>query len=304
MKLKSEIWEFMLTLLLVTGCHTLKTLSTLSIPVFDKQGHRGSRGLMPENTIPAMLKALELGVSTLEMDASVTRDEQVILSHEPFFNHQITTRAGGTFISEKEEKNFNIFRMSYAETLGFDVGLKEHPNFARQQKIAVNKPLLSEVIDSAEAWCRKQKRNPPFYNIETKTSPATDNIFHPAPERFVDLLMQVVNNKGVTQRVIIQSFDFRTLQVVHRKYAGIKTAILIEGDDKRSIEEQMHELGFTPAIYSPHYSLVNQALVQRCHKDDIKIIPWTVNERKEMQELKKLGVDGIITDYPDLLKDL
>lgn len=301
---KGEIWELMLTLILVTGCHTLKTLSQVNLPVFDKEGHRGSRGLMPENTIPAMLYALELGVTTLEMDASVTSDEQVILSHEPFFNHVITTRPDGTFISEKEEKDFNIFRMSYAETLKFDVGSKAHPTFAGQKKMAAHKPLLSEVIDSAEAWCKKFNRDPPFYNIETKTSPETDNIFHPDPEKFVDLLMKVVTAKGVTPRVIVQSFDFRTLQLVHQKYPGVKTAALIEGSDKRTVEEQVAQLGFIPVIYSPHYSLVNEALIQRCHQQKMKIVPWTVNEKRTMQELKNLGVDGIITDYPDLLKDL
>src|SRR5438128_2424457 len=133
-KMQSFNPGLILAFLLITACSSTKNLQ-VSLPVFDKEGHRGCRGLMPENTIPAMLKALELGVTTLEMDAVITKDGQVILSHEPFFNHEITTKADGKFIDEKEEKNYNIFKMTYAETHQFDVGLKPHPRFPQQQKL-------------------------------------------------------------------------------------------------------------------------------------------------------------------------
>ena len=110
---------------------------------FDKQGHRGCRGLMPENTIGAMLKAIDLGVTTLEMDAVITKDGHVVLSHEPFFNHEIATKADGTAVSEQEEKQLNIYRYTYEEVKRFDVGLKPHPRFPRQQKAKAVKPLLS-----------------------------------------------------------------------------------------------------------------------------------------------------------------
>src|SRR5205085_9174232 len=115
---------------------------------FDKQGHRGCRGLMPENTIPAMLKALDLGVTTLELDIVFTKDSVAILSHEPFFNHEITTKPDGSFIEEKEERNYNIFKMSFAETQQYDVGLNTHPRFPQQQKIAAHKPSLAQLYDS------------------------------------------------------------------------------------------------------------------------------------------------------------
>src|SRR6188474_1794194 len=121
-------------------------------PVFDVEGHRGCRGLMPENTIPAMLKAIDLGVTALEMDAVITKDKRVILSHEPFFNHEITTRRYGQLVTEQEERSFNIFKMTYAETQRFDVGLKPHPRFPQQTRVAATKPLLENVIDSAEHY--------------------------------------------------------------------------------------------------------------------------------------------------------
>jgi glycerophosphoryl diester phosphodiesterase len=100
--------------------------------------------------------------------------------------------------------------------------------------------------------------------------------------------------------VIIQSFDFRTLQYLHQKYPAIKTAMLIEADDKRSFDEQLMDLGFTPTIYSPAYQLVNEKLIEKCHAKNMKVIPWTVNDKATIEELKMMGVDGIISDYPNL----
>jgi glycerophosphoryl diester phosphodiesterase len=270
---------------------------------FDKQGHRGCRGLMPENTISAMLKAIDLGVTTLETDAIITKDKQVILSHEPFFNHEITAKPDGNYVTEAEEKSLNIYRMNYEEVKKFDVGLKPHPRFPEQQKLKAYKPLLAEMIDSVEAYCKKNNRPLPQYNIETKSLPITDNIYHPPPPEFVDLLMQVILSKKIEERVIIQSFDFRTLQYLHQKYPQIKTAMLIEDYDKRSLQEQLKALSFTPTIYSPEFSLVNDTLIKTCHELGIKIIPWTVNTKEEIERLRSLGVDGIISDYPNMFSN-
>jgi glycerophosphoryl diester phosphodiesterase len=270
---------------------------------FDKQGHRGCRGLMPENTIPAMINALGLGVTTLEMDVVITKDKQVILSHEPFFNHEITTKPDGSFIDEKEEKNFNIFKMTFAETQKYDVGLKPHPRFPQQQKMAVTKPLLADVFEAIKKDMMTRRRPFPYYNIETKTTPATDNIYHPAPAEFVELLMKVIKDNQMEDYVIIQSFDFRTLQYLHQHYPAIKTAMLIEDYDKTTFEEQLKKLGFTATIYSPNYALVTPELVNKCHTNKMQLIPWTVNDKKEINRLKALGVDGIITDYPNLFNE-
>jgi glycerophosphoryl diester phosphodiesterase len=297
-----DVTELVLIVALVFACHVAKKAEDPLLPVFDIEGHRGCRGLMPENTIPAMMKALELGVTTLEMDAVITRDKQVILSHEPFFNHEITTKPNGEYVTEQEERSLNIYQMSYAKTQTFDVGLKPHPRFPNQRRLKASKPLLREVIDNAEAYHKLKGGNPFFYNIETKTQPTTDNLYHPAPEEFVNLLMKVINNAKISNRVIIQSFDFRTLQVLHKKYPNIKTAALVEDFDKRPIEQQLQVLGFMPTIYSPAYSLVTRELVEKCHQRKIKIIPWTVNDKATIDQLKAMGVDGIITDYPDLFK--
>ena len=267
---------------------------------FDYQGHRGCRGLMPENTIPAFLKAIDLHVTTLEMDAVITKDKQVIISHEPFFNHEITTKLNGSFIDEKDERTYNIYKMTFDETKCYDVGLKPHPRFSQQQKLAAHKPLLSEVIDSAEAKTNALNLPAVYYNIETKSKPETDGIYHPKPDVFVDLIMAVILSKHIEERVIIQSFDIRTLQYLHVKYPSIKTALLIEDFDKKQFALQLKYLGFIPTIYSPENSLVTPLLVRQCKDLGIKLIPWTVNEVAKIEALKAMGVDGIISDYPNL----
>lgn len=283
--------------LFLSGClFTKKPSSPMS---FDWQGHRGCRGLMPENTVPAMLHAVDLGVTTLEMDAVITTERQVILSHEPFFNHEITTKPDGSFVKASQEKNFRIFAMTYQEVNQFDVGMKPNPRFPQQKKIKATKPRLSDVIDSVEAYTAAKKLPKRFYNIETKSQASTDNVFHPVPAEFVELIMKVIKEKKIEKRSIIQSFDIRTLQYLHKNYPRIKTALLVA--DAGSLQEQIAKLGFTPNIYSPEYRLVNQTLVKGCKAINMKIIPWTVNDLSKMKELKEMGVDGIITDYPNLL---
>jgi glycerophosphoryl diester phosphodiesterase len=270
---------------------------------FDKQGHRGCRGLMPENTLPAMLKAIDLGVTTLEMDVVFTKDKVAILSHEPFFNHAITTTPEGRYFEEKDERKLNIYQMSFEETQLYDVGLKPHSRFPGQQKLKVTKPSLTSLIDSVENYLTTHSHNKVNYNIETKTNPSTDNLYHPAPAEFVERLVQLIKEKGIENRVVIQSFDCRTLQILHNHFPAIKTAMLIEAFDKRTLDEQLKSLGFVPTIYSPAYSLVNKALIDACHARGIKIIPWTVNEKQQINELRYTGVDGLISDYPNLFNE-
>lgn len=259
---------------------------------------------MPENTVAAMKKAIDLGVTTLEMDAVITKDGQVVLSHEPFFNHEITTKPDGSPVSEAEEKSLNIYRMPYAEVKTFDVGRKPHPRFPRQQKLPAVKPLLSEVIDTVKAYCQQKAVAPPQFNIETKSQSATDGVYHPAPAEFVEKLMGVIKEKGTEAVTIIQSFDFRTLQYLHQHYPGMRTSMLVEDHDKRSLDSLLQALGFAPTIFSPAVELVTKEVVEQCHQKGIKVVPWTVNESVEMTRLIGLKVDGIISDYPDLFAEL
>jgi glycerophosphoryl diester phosphodiesterase len=295
---------FLVILLSCGGSKKMQNSNTGGLnPAFDIQGHRGCRGLMPENTIPAMKTALDLGVTTLEMDVVITKDKKVVLSHDQWFARDITTKPDGTYMGEREERKFNIYWMTYEQVKTFDVGLKPYPRFPQQKKVKAIKPLLEDLLDSVRQYMMTSKRPFPYYNIETKSDPAFDKVFQPEPAEFVELLMAVIKEKEIEDHVIIQSFDFRTLQYLHQNYPAIKTAMLIDVPDKRSLDEQLKALGFTPTIYSPAYQLVNEKLLKKCHGLNMKVIPWTVNDKVMIDGLRKMGVDGIITDYPNLFNE-
>lgn len=296
----ARLSPWLLFLLLMAGIQCKPPQKTYMAPDFDLQGHRGCRGLMPENTIPAMIRAIEIGVNTLEMDAVISKDKQVVVSHDPYFNADISTTPAGNHLTQKDEKQYNLYQMNYSEIRQWDVGNKPHPRFPKQARMFVAKPLLEDLIDSVEQYTTVHKALPVQYNIETKSMPSTDNIYHPEPEEFTELLIEVIKKKKIEQRTIIQSFDPRTLQVVHKKYAKIRTALLIEGFNKKAAQELIQELGFIPTIYSPEFSLVTPELVAFCHAKGMRLIPWTVNDANTMIKLRDMKVDGLISDYPDL----
>jgi glycerophosphoryl diester phosphodiesterase len=273
---------------------------TVSKNNFDFQAHRGGRGLMPENTIPAMLAVMDNDkVTTLEMDLAVTKDKQVVVSHDPVLNPIITTKPDGSFIKANEVNENIIYQMNYDQLQKFDVGLKLHPGFKQQQKLAVNIPTLSDLIDSVEFKSKSIGRKM-LYNIEIKSVDGKDIVEHPVPEEFVDLVVNLIEQKSITQRTTIQSFDLRPLKVLHQKYPKVQTAYLVFGKDCGDAQKQIHLLGFTPTIYSPEFKFVTKETVDYCHANNMKIIPWTVNTKTEIDALIALGVDGLITDYPNL----
>jgi glycerophosphoryl diester phosphodiesterase len=270
-------------------------------PVFDFQGHRGARGLMPENTIPGFHKALELGVTTLELDLCVSAEGELIISHEPWFSWEIATHPDSSIqITRDNERQFNLYRMTYDEIARFDVGLKPHPRFPEQMKIPAVKPRFSDMVREIEARVKKEKRPPVWYNIETKSMPEGDGIFHPDPETFTDIVLKEINQLGIADRVIVQSFDLRTLVAMHRKSPKIKLALLVESAGE--LPQALETLGFVPDIYSPNHEDLTEEWISLAKAKKMKVIPWTVNDTARMQQLVNLGVDGLISDYPDRFK--
>jgi glycerophosphoryl diester phosphodiesterase len=263
---------------------------------FDIQGHRGCRGLFPENTIAGFLQAVQIGVNTLEMDVVVNAENQVVVSHDPFYHTDITTLSNGRFLSLTSQFDWNIYKMTSAEMSGLDVGLKTHPRFTKQKKMAASKPLLSDVFQTF-------KNEEILFNVEIKRKPEGDGVFHPDVRSFVDLVVGVIQKYNMADRVTVQSFDVETLQFLHSAYPAIKTAFLTD-DRLATFDDNIEKLGFVPSVYSPQYRLVTPLLVNYCHKNGVRIIPWTVNHASTMRKLIYWGVDGIITDYPDKLVDL
>jgi glycerophosphoryl diester phosphodiesterase len=281
---------------------TTFSASAQYIPKFDLQGHRGARGLKPENTIPAFIAALDYGVTTIELDVVITKDRQVIVSHEPWISAEICLKADSTAVTKAESKAFNIYQMDYSQVLGFDCGSRGNDRFPEQEKIIARKPLLMEVIAAVEDHIKNHLAYEVDYNIEIKSAKSDDNKFHPTPEVFSDLVYEVINQYLPMERVVIQSFDFRVLKYWKKKYPTVRLAALVE--NKNSIDANLKELGFSPSIYSPYFKLINQQKISSLQKKKIRVIPWTVNELEDMKKMKSWGVDGIITDYPNRAAEL
>lgn len=264
---------------------------------FDLQGHRGARGLLPENTIPSFLRAVDLGVDTIEFDVVVTAGRLVLVSHEPWFHENISTKPDGSAVTPEEATDLNIFRMTYDEIQQYDVGNRGHVNFPDQQPVAATKPLLSDAIQAIEAHVAQRGLDPVHYNIETKSRPEWYGVMVPEPDDFARLLYDELVDLGILDRVLIQSFDVNTLIAVREIDPELPLVLLVDND--LTLQNNLDLLGFVPAVYSPNYQLVTPALVEEAHEQGMKVIPWTINQTEEMRQLLEMGVDGIITDYPD-----
>ncbi|MEL7005172.1 MAG: glycerophosphodiester phosphodiesterase family protein [Bacteroidota bacterium] len=268
----------------------------------DIQGHRGARGIKPENTIPAFIYALDQGVTTLELDLAITKDGKIVVSHEPWMSSAICLTPGGKGIAHEDEMSHNIFKMTYEEVKSYDCGSKGNARFPEQEKQIVSKPLLSEVIKAAEKHIKSYTQYEVDYNIEIKSSPEGDNIYHPDIAKFSDMVYDLIDQYLPMERIVIQSFDFRVLKYWNEKYPKVRLAALVE--NSKSIDSNLSQLGFTPAIYSPDYKLLTKKKIDQLHSKRIKVIPWTVNDTDKMKELVSWKIDGIITDYPNRAKEL
>lgn len=268
-----------------------------TVRVVEIEGHRGARGLAPENTIPSFLKALEYNVETLELDVVVSKDGKLVVSHEPWFSHIISLDKNGKTISEETEKEHNIYKLKYSEIKLYDVGSIGNLGFPEQQKMKVVKPLLKDVFKAVNEYAKKNNLKPVRFNIEIKSNPDWDGKFTPAPTVFAKMVYDEILKNKMEKNVIVQSFDVRPLQELRKLSVKLPIALLVSNKD--GVEKNLEKLGFQPDAYSPHYSLVNEELVKYVRERNIKIVPWTVNEVADLERMKTFDLDGIITDYPD-----
>jgi glycerophosphoryl diester phosphodiesterase len=284
----------------------------------DLQGHRGARGLAPENTLPAFVRALESRMTTLELDCGVTRDGIVVISHDRVLSPDLTRDATGRWLDKPGPP---IWLLTYAELQRYDVGrLKPGSEYAkrfpRQQAIdATRIPRLADLFNVV----RERGDEIVRFNIETKISPEAPGETA-TPENFVRALLAVIREAGMESRVSVQSFDWRTLQHVQKEAPGIPTAYLTAqrtspnnitsgrrsawtnldlNDFGGSVPRMVKAAG--GAIWSPYHADLAEAAVREAQSLDLKIVPWTVNSEPDMRRLISWGVDGIISDYPDVL---
>lgn len=264
---------------------------------FSWQGHRGARGLLPENSIPAFKKAMDLSMGTLELDIAVSADKRIIVSHEPWMSAEICVDREGNEMTEAKGKSLRIYEMNTAEIALYDCGTKKHHRFPEQEKIKTKKPSLKNMVEVIEAYTKEKNYPLPFYNIEVKSEPDYDGILSPPIAEFVRLTISEITDLGIKDRTNLQSFDLRALEEIHKQAPEIIIAYLVELE--LDAPEALKKLSFKPQIYSPYYKLVNEDMMRAMKERGIKVIPWTVNETEDMEKLIILGVDGIITDYPN-----
>ncbi|KAA9332943.1 glycerophosphodiester phosphodiesterase [Hymenobacter busanensis] len=260
-------------------------------------GHRGCRGLRPENTLPAFLHALDWAVDGLELDVVLSADGQVVVSHEPWLNHLICTGPAGQLLTAEEGHDFNLYQQYYELIQRCDCGLLQHPLFPDQRSQPAYKPLLREVFAAVDAYARVQGLPLPRFSIELKSSPAGDGLYHPTPDAFFAAVLRVVLQAQMLSRTTWLSFDHRVLQAAHIMVPGTPTCLLTEDD--LPLPEHLRRLGFQPTFLGPSYTLLTDDLLWSCGQARLPIIAWTVNTEADLLRLATLGVHGLTTDYPN-----
>lgn len=262
---------------------------------FEKYSHRGGRGLMPENTIVAMKNALDFGTS-LEMDLYLSQDNQVFVYHDAVISPVFATNTDGSYVTKEQANKKRIIEYTYPELRSFDIGSRPNPDFPRKKNIKAYIPLFAELVDSVEIYAHRGELEKPLYFVEIKAP--SGKLPELYKQQLVDRTMRIITKKSITNRVIIQSFDTEVLEYLHKKYPAVKTAYLVFiGND--DFKDNLKKLSFKPVAYSPYYKQVTSQMIEYCHKNSIQVITWTVNTKGEIEKLKAMGVDGVISDYPD-----
>jgi len=297
--------------LLLICCSLTSALQLLSATQIKKlpivHAHRGGAAIYPENTIPAMLHAVEIGVPMLELDLHVTRDSQVVVSHDAYMNPIKALKPNGEEIPIDSARMYSIYSMTYDSLKRYDVGSRPNPAFPNRKNLKCSVPLVSDLIDSVEHSTQSKGLCPVGYNIEIKSWPDKDGIYSPDYRTFADLCMRVLLSKNLGDRLLLQCFDPRTLNYVHEKYPNVRLSYLVE-DMTVDFDELMKRINFVPQVISPNHAMVDSAFMDKSRKLGMEVAPWTVDEKDEILRLRTLGVDAIITNRPDSvmtwLKDL
>jgi Glycerophosphoryl diester phosphodiesterase len=267
----------------LTAVLVLSVTSACAQPRIEVHGHRGARAVLPENTIPAFKHALEAGADVLELDMAVTQDNVLVVSHDLHMNRTICEGPAGETA---------IRRLTLTQIREWDCGAKQNPEFPKQKTVpGTRMPTVDEVFALAPQGSFA-------FNIETKINPRQPELT-PDPATYARLVVDLVRKHRLESRVIVQSFDFRTLHEVKKLAPEIRLSALYAGAPKDFVEIS-REAGNAP-IVSPHYLITTREAVRRAHQQGLQVIPWTANTPKQWESLVEAGVDAIITDDPAAL---
>lgn len=268
----------------------------------DVHGHRGCRGLLPENSIPAFLRAVDIGSDVLELDVVLTGDDQVLVSHEPWMSSTLCITPGDERIPLDQERALNLYRMTVAQIQAYDCGSLEQSDFPEQESMAVYKPTLRQVVEAVDEHTLLAGMVAPVFNVEIKSDPAWYGTYQPEPLAYAKRVIQEIDDLGITNRCIVQSFDLAILEAVHAERPDLILALLVENED--GVKKNLKRLTFTPNIYSPRFDLLVEKDLEKLREANIELVVWTVNSKKDIRRMLDLGVDGIISDYPNRVVDV
>ncbi len=256
----------------------------------ETQGHRGARGSRPENTLPAFEFAIANGVDTLELDLAVSSDEQLVISHEPAITPERCLDPSGNKLKEA----IYIRSLKYDEIKKYDCGSLGHERFSKQVAVPhTPMPRLEDLFEMVEKSTLPQAKKVHF-NIETKIYPSKPELT-PEPEEFARKIILLGRKHNMISRMILQSFDDRTLIASKKIEPKLLTSMLTSDNhvDYVAVAKSAHA-----DIISPDYTWILESDVKALHKAHVKVLPWTVNDQKDWDHLVDIGVDGIISDYP------
>lgn len=252
-------------------------------------GHRGCRGILPENNIEGFEKAIELKVDGIEWDVVVNKDKQLVISHEPFIDSKYCLAPDGEKI--KNEKSLNIYKMTQNEVEQFDCGSKYYEKFPDQEKLITHKPLFKDVIEKIDLSNQ-------IILFEIKSEKKDDNKYHPEPKEYVEIILNEVSNYEHKKNIIFMCFDNRILNELHKKAPEYRMVYLTYSPFK-SIKSSLKDLDFKPYALGMHHKTIGKKEIGRAHELNIKVFAWTVNKIQDINKLISLEIDGIITDYPN-----
>lgn len=263
---------------------------------FEIQAHRGARSFFPENTIQAFGKAADLGIRVIELDLVVSADMRVVVSHDPWLCGPLCLDPDGVPLDDGDHSRI-IYAMPYRDIAAYGCG-RPHPSFPAQRRVSSSKPLLSDVFSGTDAFMAASGlEGKMVFNLEIKSWPGKDGVFHPDPSAYARLVLDVVAVAGFGDRVRIQSFDYRVVREAWKIEPGWCYGLLI--NEREHTLPFLQELGFVPDYLNPRYDLVDRELIGKLHERGIRVIPWTVNRPEDMLKMKDFGADGVITDYPE-----
>lgn len=266
-------------------------------PRLDIQGHRGARGLLPENTVASFELAAAWGMHAVELDIVLTADGHLLVSHEPYFSSHTSLTPDGDRISEEDAESHNIYEMSLEHAQRYECGAIGHDQFPSQRPRSAHKPTLAEVVRAVDAFTAHHQRAPMRYNIEVKSRAEWVGRFQPSPEELAERVYAEAERLGVLDRSTLQSFDPAVVERFRVVDRDVEVAFLVENN--LSFAHNLDRLSFVPDIYAPWFPYIDASVVEAVHEAGVLLITWTVNEPDDMQRLASYGVDGLITDYPD-----